>query len=99
MVARDVTLVKHAATMPIHRALQLIEASSEDQLAKNAVKRTVRIVRQDAKRGIHHTASSIGRLLKTSRDEILKEYGARGILMVNGNLYYNARETRGFGHL
>jgi hypothetical protein len=100
MVARDVALVKRAATLPIHRALQLIEASDpQDQLSKNAVKRTVRVVRHDAKRGIHHTASSISRLLKTSRDEIVREYGARGILLVNGNVYYNAKESRGFAHL
>ena len=82
--------IKMLSKKPLEEAIRMIDVKYHDQIERNAIKRSIMVIRSDHKRGIEHTTASISQLYAGSLRAARKYYHDRGITFVNGNMYYNA---------
>jgi hypothetical protein len=85
----SVGFIKMISKKPLVEAIRLVDLKYDNQIEKNAIKRSMMVVRSDRKRGIQHTTASISQLYQGSLRAVRKYYANRGMLF-DGNVYYNA---------
>lgn len=85
-----VSTIKMLSKKPLDEAIRMIDSKYHDQIERNAIKRSIMVIRSDRKHGIGHTTASISKLYQGSVRAARKYYHDKGITFVNGNMYYNA---------
>lgn len=83
------SFIKAFSKKPLDQAIRMIDLKYHDQIERNAIKRSIMVIRSDHKRGIEHTTASISQLYQGSLRAARKYYHNKGMLL-DGNVYYNA---------